>query len=320
MLSIVSMKDIDGTTIDGQLLRVFIAVLEEGSVTRAAAKMGLTQSAVSHALQRLARISGQPLFVKSGRGIVATSAAVRLGPRARELLQAMKDFSVRTTFELANTRFDLTIAANDLQRDVLLPPLYQRLSQSALDVRIRVIPSDVPSTEFLRRDRCDLLITPLPPEASDIVQRRLFDDEYVCFYDAAARKPPRSEAEFLAARHATVMYADGERLQFDKDLERVGLARHITIAAQSFAGVSAFIRGSDLLTTMPSQLRYSVMRGFAHCRLPISAAQRKALRPLVMYLAWHRRRHDDPALAWVRGLLLEIAKKSGSTTNRAEPG
>lgn len=311
MLFVVSMNDIDGTTIDGQLLRVFLAVLEDGSVTRAAVRLGLTQSAVSHALQRLARISGQPLFVKSGRGIVATSAAVRLEPRARQLLQAMREFTTRTTFELAKTRFDLTIAANDLQRDVLLPTLYQRMSQKALDVRIRVIPAEVPSTDLLRRDRCDLLLTPLPPEASDIVQRRLFEDEYVCFYDAAVRRAPRTEAEFFAARHATVIYPDGDRLQFDKDFERAGHARRFSVAAPSFVGVSAFIRGSDLLATMPSRLSHSVMRGFAHCRLPINAAQRKTLRPLVMYLAWHRRRHDDPALTWVRNQLLEIAKKIG---------
>ncbi len=314
------MNDIDGTTVDGQLLRVFLAVLEEGSVTRAAVRMGLTQSAVSHALQRLARISGQPLFVKSGRGIVATSAAVRLGPRARELLQAMREFSSRTTFDLAKTHFDLTIAANDLQRDVLLPSLYQRIAQKALDVRMRVIPSEVPSTDLLRRDRCDLLMTPLPPDASDIVQRRLFEDEYVCFYDAAVRKPPRTEADFFAARHATVIYPDGDRLQFDKDFERTGAARRFAVAAPSFAGVSAFIRGSDLLATMPSRLRHSVMRGFAHCRLPVNPSRKKALRPLVMYLAWHRSRHDDPALAWVRAQVLEIAKKSGTTGNRIETG
>lgn len=316
MLALVSMSDIDGTSIDGQLLRVFLAVLEEGSVTRASVRMELTQSAVSHALQRLARIAGQPLFVKSGRGIVATAAAVRLGPQARELLQSMRKFSVRTTFDLAKTRFDLTIAANDLQRDVLLPSLYQRLSHSALEARIRVIPSEVPSTDLLRRDRCDLLITPLPPEASDIVQRRLFDDEYVCFYDGTARSAPRSEAEFLGAHHATVIYPDGDRLQFDKDFERMGLDRRFSVAAPSFVGVSAFIRGSDLLTTMPSRLRDSVMRGFDHCRIPLAANRRKGLRPLVMYLAWHRSRHDDPALAWVRSQLLEIAKKSVPTVSR----
>jgi len=76
------MKEIDHLALDGHALELFLAVLEEGSVTAAATRLGLTQSAVSHALNKLRRIAGDPLFAKSGRGIVATAHAQALAKGA----------------------------------------------------------------------------------------------------------------------------------------------------------------------------------------------------------------------------------------------
>ena len=86
------MNDFDHLDLDGRSLRLFLAVLEHGSVTAAAGELGLTQSAVSHALARLRAILRDPLFVKSGRGIVATAHAEALAPQARALLTRMEEF------------------------------------------------------------------------------------------------------------------------------------------------------------------------------------------------------------------------------------
>jgi molybdenum-dependent DNA-binding transcriptional regulator ModE len=80
------MKKIDHLALDGHALALFLAVLEEGSVTSAATRLGLTQSAVSHGLNKLRRIVGDPLFAKSGRGIVATAHAQALAAKARALI------------------------------------------------------------------------------------------------------------------------------------------------------------------------------------------------------------------------------------------
>src|SRR5579862_2222955 len=106
------MSKIDYFELDGAALRLFLAVLEEGSVTRAATRLGLTQSAVSHALQRLRRIVRDPLFAKSGRGIVATAHARALAGRARVLLDDMKAFAAGASFDPAVAELTLTIAAN----------------------------------------------------------------------------------------------------------------------------------------------------------------------------------------------------------------
>jgi len=204
------MSKFDGSALDGHLLKLLLAVLETGSITAAAARLGVTQSAVSHLLDKLRAITGDPLFVKSGRGIVATARAEKLAAQARELLSSLHGFAQSDPFDPAQWKAHITIAANDLQRDVLLPPLLARLRTEAPGVTLRVLPSNVPSVDMLRSGQCDLVISPRPPEGSDIVQKRLFEDRYRVFYDAAERSAPVTEADYLTADHATVAY-DGRR-------------------------------------------------------------------------------------------------------------
>ncbi|MCP5266843.1 MAG: LysR family transcriptional regulator, partial [Burkholderiaceae bacterium] len=120
------MKEIDHLSLDGHLLAVLVAVADEGSVTGAAARLGVTQSAVSHRLDRLRAIVGDALFVKSGRGVVATARAMRLATRARDLLGEMRRFAHEAGFDPARLDTTITVAANDLQRDLLLPAVFER--------------------------------------------------------------------------------------------------------------------------------------------------------------------------------------------------
>jgi len=225
-----SMKKIDHLALDGRALELFLAVLEEGSVTAAATRLGLTQSAVSHALNKLRRIAGDPLFAKSGRGIVATAHAQTLAAKARALIDEMRNFAGGVTFEPASAQLSLTIAANDFQRDLLLPRFFDHVSARVKSLNLRVIPSQSPSPAMLRENRCDLMITPLPPSGIDIVQKRLLSDHYVCYYDAKARAAPAGRNAYLAARHVTVVCTDNERLDFDRRLAANGFQREIAIS------------------------------------------------------------------------------------------
>src|SRR5690606_15009085 len=159
-----------------------VTVVETGSITRAAQQLGVTQSAVSHQLERLRAIAADPLLVKSGRGIVATARARQLADEARGLLRQLRQFAHAGGFEPARWQATVTIAATACQCEVLLPALAQRLREAAPGVVLRVIPSGVPSLEMLRDGACDLAISPRPPEGGDIVQQRLFEDRYCVFY------------------------------------------------------------------------------------------------------------------------------------------
>ena len=173
------MKNFDHLDLDGHLLKLLTIVVAQGSVTRAAAELGVTQSAVSHQIDRLRAIVGDPLFVKSGRGIVATARAQALAQEAQGLMQRMEGFVHAGAFDPARLTQCFTIAANDLQRDLLLPPWLTQLRSEAPNVSLRVLASDVPSAEMLRAEDCQLVISPRPPDATDILHKRLFTDHYL---------------------------------------------------------------------------------------------------------------------------------------------
>lgn len=297
------MNDIDHSDLDGRSLRLFLAVLERRSVTAAAEELGLTQSAVSHALGRLRAILRDPLFVKAGRGIVATAHAESLAEEARALLARMQDLSRGARFAPAEARLSLTVAANDLQRDLVLPGFLQALEAQVASVSLRVVPSDAPTADILREGGCDLLITPYPPDGADLIQRRLFRDSNVCFYDSSSRAAPTDIADYLAARHVTVVYPNRARLTFDSELERQGIARRFAVSVASFSGVAAFLRGTDMLATLPSLLGAGLMREFAAAPAPV----RTAATDLSMSVVWHRRHADDPAMTFVRQVLFRSA-------------
>ena len=296
------MNNFDWLDLDARLLRLLVAVVDTGSITVAAQRLGVTQSAVSHLLGKLRGITGDALFTKSGRGIVATARALVLAERARELLGDLERFAQSEAFDPARWQTTFTIAANDFQRDALLPTLMQRLRQQAPGVSLRVIASDVPTPEMLRQQQCQLIISPRPPEGSDILQKRLFADRYRVFYDPAMRKAPRSRKDYLAAEHVTVLYAPQRPLDLDRHLSDKGIERRFRVMVPGFAGLPAFIRGTDLLATVPGMMREHLMRGLADAEVPVPCPT------MPMYMIWHLRHQQDAAHRWLRALLEEMAR------------
>ncbi|MFZ2386620.1 MAG: LysR family transcriptional regulator [Polaromonas sp.] len=295
------MSKFDWSDLDARLLRLLVAVVETGSITGAALRLGVTQSAVSHLLDKLRGITGDPLFVKSGRGIVATARAESLAVQARELLARMERFAMRDEFEAARWQTTFTIAANDFQCDVLLPPLMALLRLHAPGVVLRVIPSGIPSLDMLRLAHCQLVISPRPPEGSDIMQKSLFEDDYRVFYDPRQREAPRTKADYLAAGHITVVHEPRGPLDLDQWLAARGVQRNFRIMVPGFSGLPPFLRGSQLLATAPGLLRNHLMRDLSCVKVPVPCPT------LPMYMIWHMRHQHDPAHRWLRGELQAAA-------------
>ena len=288
------MRKIDWSSLDAGLLQLLVAVLETGSITAAAQRLGVTQSAVSHLLNKLRAITADALFVKSGRGIVATARAEALGRRARELLRELERFASAGDFEPARWQTTFTIAANDFQRDLLLPALAARLRAQAPAVVLRIVPSGVPLLETLRADAHQLVISPRPPDGTDIIQKRLFADRYRVFYDADVREAPTTRTEYLGADHATVLYEPGRSLDLDQHLAAKGFARRFTVTVPGFSALPAFIRGTALIATAPGLLARRTMTGLGQSRPPVPCPD------LSMYMIWHARYNHDPAHCWLR--------------------
>jgi DNA-binding transcriptional LysR family regulator len=295
-----AMSKPDHSDLDGRLLQVLLAVIEEQSVTRAALRLDVTQSAVSHLLDKLRAIVGDPLFVKSGRGIVATARAEALAARARLLLDDLRAFAASGSFDPAQFDGSITIAANDLQRDLLLPLLLRTARIRAPGLALRIIPSGVPSADLLRDGRCQLVVTPRPPDATDIVQKRLFEDRYLVYYDAGARRAPESQADYLASQHVTVHYESRRTLDIDEWVANRGMQRRFAVTVPGFSGIGPFLRGSPLLATLPGLLRASLLRDFDTAPPPFECP------PMPMYMLWHLRHQTDPMHQWLRDELLSI--------------
>ena len=288
------MSDFDHSDLDGHLLHLLVVVFEEQSVTRAAHRLGVTQSAVSHLLDKLRTIVGDPLFVRSGRGIVPTVRAEALVQRARPMLEQLRSFATADSFDASRYQGTFTLAANDLQRDLLLPVLLDRCARLAPGIHWRLIPSDVPRAEMLRDGRCDVVISPRPPEVGDLMQKRLFDDQYRVFHDPSQRKAPSSIDDFLAADHVTVMYEPRRALDLDDLLASQGLHRRFVATVPGFGGIAALIRGSQRLATLPSLLCAGALRGLAMSEPPCPCPS------LPMFMIWHVRHQHDAMHAWLR--------------------
>jgi len=290
-LLIIYMSEIDFLSLDGKSLRTFLVVLEELSVTKAAERLNVTQSAVSHTLDKLRLALGDPLFVRSGRNITATERAISLHIPVRTLLDDMKALTSQRVFDPLMGALEFTIAANDFQRDLIFPSLIKELRSEGVDISFHFIASGIPSTGLLRQDHCQLLITPYPPDGPDIFQKRLFDDDDRCFYDANSRKAPTSAADFINADYIDVAFKDiglGLKNLFNDN----NLKAKVTVP--NFSDTAVYLKNSDMLTIQLSLMSKVHLQQFASVAIPFGGES------LTMYMVWHKREHIDPASQWLR--------------------
>lgn len=297
------MKDFDILQLNGQVIQTFLVILEESSVSRAAERLDLTQSAVSHTLARLRQALGDPLFVRSGQGLTPTETALRLKGPAQDVLDRMKGLTDQRPFDPKSEVMRFSVAANDMQRDLIFPELMRTTMADGIDLRLEIKPSGVPSVTLLRDARCDLMLTPLPPDAPDLIQKKLFSGEMCCFYDASQIDPPRTMEEFLAAEHIAVQFVLGgssyEALK-SRDLPYIPKPR---LTVSNFAGITPFVLGSRMVTTQAGFMRHTSLRGLDREPVPFEAE------PVVVFMVWHQRSTNDPAHKWLRNRIVEIASR-----------
>jgi len=290
------MNKFDFTSLDGKSLRTLLAILEEESISSAAVRLGVTQSAVSHTLEKLRLILGDPLFVRAGRGIEPTQRAKLLREPVQQILDSMKSLTDQRPFDPVVGTLEFTVAANDFQRDLIFPGLLRGMLAQGVDIHFRFVPSGIPATDLLRLARCQLIVTPMPPEGADIYQTRLFDDHVMCFYDGEVRPPPRSRQEFNEAEYIDVRFEDDESAM--TALHPPGMDQvKPRVTVPNFSALGAFIRGSKMISLQLSMLEKVNLQGLSTCPLPGRRTR------LTMYMAWHKRNHQDPAH---RGLRQQI--------------
>jgi DNA-binding transcriptional LysR family regulator len=297
-------------SIDLNLLVAFEALLREGSVTGAAAHVGVTQPAMSSALARLRNLFGDSLFVRGTRRMVPTSRALEIAPHVTASLDHVRLALHEPAFVPREARARFRIIATDYIEAVLLPAVWKRLSMEAPTVALgfRRAPTlfGVPQTE-LESGAADLAIGPYatPTPQSGLLSRQLFSDKLVCI---VRRGHPRirerlSLKQFLAAEHAAMFSMTDHKGMIDRVLADRGLHRHVAVSVPDFVPLGILVAGTDLVATVPERFAavMALVLGLRMLRVPVPVP------PLRIGLLWHSRASEQPLHRWLRELIVGCA-------------
>lgn len=312
MALICTMHDVhdDLVGVDLNLLLALDALLGERHVTRAAARLNITQSAASHALARLRALTGDPLLVRGpGGAMLPTERAVALAPVVRRALTDVAMALKKPGFEPATAQKTFSIGAIDLAELVLLPGLSARVLARAPGVNLfmRRNPDDIPRA--LSRGDCDLVISPVLPSnlGADYYKRHLFNDTFIC----AVRKGHPIAGKrltldrFCAMNHLLIAPRGTPGGAVDEALAALGRQRRIALFVPHFLIAPHVIATTDLVVTMSLRLAET----FAESHDLVMLKPPVELKGFAFHLLWHERGHADPAAVWLREQIVAVAEE-----------
>ena len=298
-ITIVNVQDLDLN-----LLRVFDAVLHDRTVTAAAARLRLTQPAVSNALGRLRQLLGDPLFVRTASGMEATPFARGVAEPVRQALALIETALAHGPgFEPASATRAFRFYMSDLGQVEFLPPLVERVQRLAPGVRLEAVAVDLEDIgDALASGALDIVVGFLPGLGPPIARRALFRDPYVCLMRADHPIERLTRKKFLEASHALVTYRAGGHRVIEEALERAGVARRIALRVPHFTVMPMVLERTDLILTLPARVACVYERRGRFKSLPppvpIPAAE--------VAVHWHERFDGDPGNRWFRQQVVEL--------------
>ena len=322
----VGLQPMNFATLDLNLLRVFDAVMDERSTTRAGERLGVTQSAVSHALARLRDLLGDELFIRTPAGMEPTPRARSLAPRLRDGLLQLHAALAGEVFDPASSTRRFTLLANPYACAVLLPAVLAHLRRAAPGVTLRVRPSGGDVTEALDAGRLCLAVAHFGRAPDRLAVQELMRDRLVWAMraghpDAAG---PLTLERLAAIPHLVRGVADedaptADGMVVDHGLERrvvqdddgaltralsgMGLQRTVGLIVPDSHAALAIVGQTDMAALVPHRLAAATAAG-GGLRLFDPPYESPAVS---LTMAWHRGHGSDPASEWLRGVLAEAA-------------
>jgi DNA-binding transcriptional LysR family regulator len=320
------MNNIHFPGFDLNLLRVFDTLFEERSVTRAGERLGLTQSAISHALSRLRFVLDDELFVRGPDGMQPTRRAAEIAPRLRQGLLQLQLALTPADFVPQETSRRFTIICGEYVGAVLIPALVARLRDEAPRAEIRIRPSNMGVTEALLAGRADLAIGSFRRVPEWFACEPLFEETRVW---VVSNSHPAAWEELTLERLAAVPHliisAIGEDEQavagyvVDHGLERLvtrsevgllqgalamrGLTRAVGLTTPHFLAALAIVSHSDMAAPLPRRLA-AAFAGTYELKLfePPYASP-----PFEIMALSHREHGSEPAILWLRDIVRQVA-------------
>ncbi len=291
---------------DLNLLVVFNQLLVERGVSKVANTLGLSQPAVSNALARLRKLTGDTLFLRTTRGMEPTPFAQQLAePIAYALGLIHSAVNQRTSFDPATAKRAFTVGMTDIGEIYFLPKLMEELARDATGVTMSTVRNtSVNLRDEMEAGHIDLAIGLLPQLKAGFFQRRLFRQRYVCMFRSghALDKRKVSLAEFSSANHVVVVSEGTGHGKVDELLDRSGVARNVVLTVPHFVAVGHILQHSDMVATVPERLAQALVDPFGLSYVKHPAA----LPEIAINMFWHAKFHKDPANEWLRGLVFRL--------------
>jgi DNA-binding transcriptional LysR family regulator len=295
-------------TLDLNLLRVFDAVMSEGSLTRAAHTLAMTQPAVSHALKRLHDAVGATLFTRTAHGMTPTPRARLLWPQVRSALTGLQQALAPATFDPQREPASFRLAMVDATAVLLIPGLVAAIEAQQALANLRVLPLTTRDPRhLLERDEADLALGFFPGAVASLIAQgpsatlrhlRLMDTRYVCVMRAGhpLAEGPLDFDAYCRAQHLLVSVSGRPHGLVDEALAALGRQRRIVLTVNQFYTAGQVVTGSDLLTVLP--LSFLAATGYPDTlvvkELPFEIGRAH------VDMLWHVRREAEPAHRWLR--------------------
>ncbi len=288
------------------LLVVFMVLMREGSVTRAAERLYVTQAAVSAALARLREVLGDPLFVRMPSGMEPTPQARRIAERLAGPLQAIQEaLSENVVFDPDQDRRTFVLGLSDDLEVTLAPRLLEHLQTHHPLIRLNTVQlSRTSVVDMLEQDVIDVALSPPPYERAESLGAQVcVQADYVCMYDPG-RVPLDGDislAEFVALPHIVVSSLRQPHGVVDTGLMPYDMQRRVLTSTSHYAGLISLLKNVAAISTVPLHVArsFQALAGLRFCALPI------ALPKYSVSLYWHGKNNGADDNLWLRALILE---------------
>jgi LysR family transcriptional activator of mexEF-oprN operon len=305
---------IDGTDLAGVDLNLLVsldALLTERSVTRAAARLGVSQPTMSYNLSRLRIQFHDDLLTRSPEGMRPTPRALAIGERLREALAALRGIvQCGKAFDPATSDRSFTVSLPDSAEVLLAPSLMAHLRREAPGIRLLLRTLDrSQAPRELDADRLDLAIDLFTTEGQSHHKRRLlYRDRYVCLYNDALLGVGDhvSLEDYLRFPHVLTSLRGTAHGVVDDALAALGRSRTIALTTPRFLAVPFVVKGSPVMTTMQARLAayFAGTLGLTVSPAPVDLPE------VSVSMLWHASYDADPAHLWLRTTLLGIARQA----------
>ncbi len=289
--------------VDFNLLATLNVLLSEGSVAGAAKRLRLSPSATSRALARLRDVTGDPLLVRAGRGLVATPRAIALQEQVRRLVEETEAvLRPEDLVDLAAVERTFTLRTSDGFIENFGARLLARVGTEAPGVRLNFIHKPNKDSTPLREGQVDLetgvVEAVLGPE---VRAQALFRDRLVCVVRKGhALDAGVARTDYLNGRHVVVSRSGQLTDAVDLPFLPSGLQRDVRTIVSDFSAALALARETDLIATVPDRHTTNLRHGMTSFSLPMPSKE------FTVSMLWHPRMDADPLHRWLRSCLREV--------------